>query len=110
MIFAPFRADVATMIDLSPETEALARRLAAAQSITIEDAIRQALQARARAAGVMREPKRGRDQSPGAVAARRGRIDQIVREITALPILDRRSPREIMDDLSALSSLSIAPL
>jgi hypothetical protein len=27
-------------------------------------------------------------------------MDQIVREIAAMPILDRRSPREIMDDLN----------
>jgi len=29
-------------------------------------------------------------------------MDQIVREIAAMPILDRRPPREIMDDLNAL--------
>jgi len=90
------------MINLSPEVEALARRLADAQSVTVEDAIRQALEARARAAGVMPEPSRPRDESPDAVAARRTRINQIVRDIAAMPILDPRSPREIMDDLNAL--------
>lgn len=91
------------MINLSQEIEALARRLADAQSVTIEDAIRQALEARAHAAGVMLvEPGRPRDQSPEAAAARRARIEQIVREIADMPILDRRSPREIMDDLNAI--------
>lgn len=90
------------LINLSQETEALAQRLAAAQSITIEDAIRQALEARARAAGVMPGLGQQRDQSPGAVSARRARIDEIVREIATMSILDRRSPREIMDDLNAV--------
>jgi antitoxin VapB len=89
------------MIDLSQETEALARRLADAQHVTVEDAIRRALEASARAAGVVIEPARPREQSPDAVATRRARMDRIVREIAAMPILDRRSPREIMDDLNA---------
>jgi antitoxin VapB len=90
------------MISLSQETEALARRLADAQHVTIEDAIRRALEASAHAAGVVPEPGRPRDQSPEAAATRRARMDQIVREIAAMPILDRRSPREIVDDLNAL--------
>jgi antitoxin VapB len=90
------------MIDLSQETEALARRLADAQSITIEDAIRQALEARARATGVMPVLGQQRDQSHGAVSARRARMNEIVREIATMPILDPRSPREIMDDLNAV--------
>ena len=90
------------MINLSPEVEALVRRLADAESVPVEDAIRQALEARARAIGVMPEQSRQRDSSPEAVAGRRARIDRIVREIAAMPILDRRSPREIMDDLNAL--------
>jgi antitoxin VapB len=77
------------MINLSQETEALAKRLAAAQRLSVEDAIRQALEACARAAGVLQERQRRRDQSPGA-------------EIAAMPILDPRSPNEIMDDLNAL--------
>jgi antitoxin VapB len=90
------------MVNLSQETEALARRLADAQHVSIEDAIKRALEASARAAGVGPEPGRPRDRSPEAVAARRARMDQIAREIAAMPILDRRSPREIMDDLNAL--------
>lgn len=90
------------MIELSQEIEALARRLADAQSVSVEDAVRQALEARARAAGIVPEPRRRRDQSPKAAAVRRTRIDEIVREIAAMPVLDRRSPREIMDDLNAV--------
>jgi antitoxin VapB len=90
------------MIKLSRETEALARRLADAQSVSIEDAVRQALEARARDAGLVPEPRGPRDRSPEVVAARRARIDQMVRDIAAMPILDRRSPREIMDDLNAV--------
>ena len=40
------------MLDLSQETEALARRLAAAQRLSIDEAIRQALEERARSAGL----------------------------------------------------------
>jgi hypothetical protein len=40
------------MLDLSQETEALARRLAAAQSLSVEEAVRQALEERARKAGL----------------------------------------------------------
>ena len=92
------------MIDLSQETEALARRLAAAQSVSVDDAVRQALEARAAAAGILPAPRRPRDQSPEATTARRVRVDRIVREIAAMPVLDPRSPREIMaeegDDLA----------
>lgn len=90
------------MINLSQKTAALTRRLPDAQRVTIEDAIRRALEAHAHAAGAVPEPGRPRDHPPEAAAARRTRMDQIVREIAAMPILDRRSPREIMDDLNAL--------
>lgn len=87
------------MISLSQETEALAKRLAAAQSLSVEDAIRQALEARAR---VLPELQRRRDQSPAAIAARQASVNRIVTEIAAMPILDPRSSREIIDDLNAL--------
>jgi antitoxin VapB len=90
------------MINLSQETEALAKRLAAAQSLSVEDAIRLALEEKARAVGVVTEPRRPRDQSPAAVAARIERTNRFVAELAAMPILDPRSPREIMDDLNAL--------
>jgi antitoxin VapB len=90
------------MINLPQETEALARRLADARHVSIEDAIQRALAASAHAAGVMPEPGRPRDRSAKAVATRRARMDRIVGEIASMPIRDRRSPREIMDDLNAV--------
>jgi antitoxin VapB len=89
------------MINLSQETEALAKRLAETQSLSVEDAIRLALEEKARAAGVVMEPRRPRDQSPEAIAARRARTNRFVAELAAMPVLDPRSPHEIMDDLNA---------
>ena len=68
----------------------------------VEDAIRLALEEKARAAGVVMEPRHPRDQSPEAIAARHARTDRFVAELAAMPVLDPRSPREIMDDLNAL--------
>jgi antitoxin VapB len=85
-----------SMIDLSQETETLARRLAEAQHISLDDAVREALEERARAKGVTLEARRPR---------RRLTVDQILAvgdEIAAMPLLDTRSPREIMDDINAL--------
>lgn len=88
------------MISLSDETEVLARRLAEAQRLTVEDVVRQALEARAQETGLLPESGRPRDRSPEALVERRARLDRIVREIAAMPVLDARSPREIMDDLN----------
>ena len=90
------------MINLSRETEALAQRLADVQRVTVEDAVRQALEARANAAGITICAGPTRDGSPKAIAARRARVSQIVQEIAAKPVLDRRSQSEIIDDLNAL--------
>ena len=90
------------MIIVSPETEALARRLADAQSISVEDAVARALEASARAAGVLPEPRQPRDLSPEAVARRNAAMERIARKIAAMPVRDPRSPEEIMDDLNRL--------
>jgi antitoxin VapB len=84
------------MIDLSRETEALAKQIAAARSISVDEAIRQALQAMASDEGAPR------DRSRAAIAARVSEVDRIVAELTALPLLDRRDPHVIADDLDAL--------
>jgi hypothetical protein len=63
------------------------------------------LEEKARAAGIAIEAERARDQSPEAVAARTNRF---VAGLAAMPILDPRSPRDIMDNLDALSSPSTA--
>ena len=90
------------MLDLSQETEALAARLAAARRLSVDEAIRQALEAWAQVAGILQEPQKRRDQSPAAIAKRKASIDRIVADIATLPVLDPRSPKEIMDDLNAL--------
>ena len=84
------------MINLSQEAEALAQRLAVAQRLSVEAAIQRALEAHARASGI--EPEL---MSP----RRRMTVEQMLAfgsEIAAMPILDPRSPNEIMDDLNAL--------
>jgi antitoxin VapB len=90
------------MIDLSQETETLARRVADVRRVTVDAAVRQALEASAYAAGVLPEPIRPRDLSSEAVAMRRQRVERIVGEIAAMPILDKRTPHEIMGDLNGL--------
>ncbi len=50
------------MLHLPQETEALARRLAAAQSLSVEEAVRQALEERARFAGLALTGARGERQ------------------------------------------------
>ena len=81
------------MINLSQETEALAARLAAAKRISAGEAIRQALEAELRAMGAEARPRR------------RMTVEQmraLGAEIAALPLLDPRSPAEIIEDLNAL--------
>jgi antitoxin VapB len=88
------------MINLSQETEALAQRIALAKRVPVDDAIRAALTARAE--GIALEALRPRDQSPEAVASRRARIDEIAREVAALPLLDARPTQELIDELNEL--------
>ena len=87
------------MISLSHETETLARRIAQAQRLCVDDAIRRALEAQARVAGFPQGP---RDLSPQAVAARRARTDRLVAEFAAMPVLDPRPVRELIEELNAL--------
>ena len=86
------------MIDLSQETEALARRLADARHAPVDTVIRDALAAAARGSPLI-DPHRTRDASPEAVARRRASLDSFVEKLAALPVLDNRSPQEIIDDL-----------
>jgi antitoxin VapB len=92
------------MLDLSQETEALARRLAAAQRVSIDEAIRQALEERARSAGValVPEQEKPRGRSPEDIAARRASLERFAAGIAALPVLDPRSVEEIVGDINAL--------
>jgi antitoxin VapB len=89
------------MINLPQETEALAQRLALAKRISVEEVIRLALEDKVRTEGIAPEPGQARDPSPTAVAARRARTDRLVATLAAMPVLDRRSACDIMDDLNA---------
>jgi hypothetical protein len=42
-----------------------------------------------------------RDTCPKAIAVRRARTDRLVAALAAMPVLDRRSPHDIMDELNA---------
>ncbi len=86
------------MIALSKDSEALARRLAEAKHLPVQDVIKQALEASARSAGVSREPFEP-SRLAETTAARKASIARIVAQVKALPILDPRSPQEIMDEL-----------
>ncbi len=90
------------MISLSQETEALAQRIAQAKRVAVDDAIRGALEDKARAEGIALEMRRPRDTSPEARAARIARFEEIAQAVAALPVLDPRPTQEIIDDLNAL--------
>jgi antitoxin VapB len=93
---------ISAMINLTKETEDLAKRLAVMRHLSVDVAIRQALEESARAAGIAADLQGERDRSPEAVSARRARIDRLVAEIAALPVRDPRSQKEIADDLNTL--------
>jgi hypothetical protein len=90
-----------SMIQLSRKTEALARKLAASQGISAEDAVKQAVERSARELGVPVEVER-RELSDAAIAARRARMERIAAEIASMPVLDPRPVDDIVDDLNAL--------
>jgi antitoxin VapB len=83
------------MITLSDETETLAKRIAGAQRVSVDEAIRDALEQVARTRHLdVETPQPGR---------RRMSIEEMLAvgdEIAAMPLLDTRSPQEIMDDLN----------
>ena len=83
------------MLQLSQDTEQLARRVAARVGRKPEDLIRAALEREAKALGVSDELPAKRRMTAAEMLA-------LGREIAALPILDPRSPKEIADDLNDL--------
>jgi hypothetical protein len=90
------------MISLSQEAETLAKKLADMQSVSVEDAIRQAIEQRARSTGILSQARRPRDMSPEAIALRRQRGEAIIDRIAAMPVNDSRPLNEIIDDLNAV--------
>jgi antitoxin VapB len=89
------------MIDLSQETETLARRLADARHVTVDTVIRDALAATARGSPLI-DPRRTRDASPEAIERRRAALRGMRETIAALPVLDNRPVQDIVDDINAL--------
>ncbi len=80
------------MIHLSREAEALAKQLAAARGVSIDEAVKLALEESARAAGLTRFRRRLSADEMLAVGE----------EIAAMPLLDSRAPQKIMDDINAI--------
>jgi antitoxin VapB len=81
------------MTSLPPETEALARRVAERRGKTLEDVLKAAVETEARLAGIVvteaAKPRRDIDLD---------RIRAITRRIASQPLLDPRTPREILAD------------
>ena len=77
---------------------ALARKLADEWRLSVDQTVREALQARQCAPPV----PRGQALSAEMIETRKTTIRRIVAEIAALPELDTRSIREIRDDLNPL--------
>lgn len=86
------------MLDLTPETEALARRIAVEKPLSVEVVVRGALEARE---GLPAKSK-PKDMFSDAVTLRKPQIERIVEDIAALPILDDRPLADLIDDLNAL--------
>jgi hypothetical protein len=89
------------MIQLSRQTEALARKLAASQGISAEDAVERAVERSAREAGMAVDSER-RELTDTAIAARKARMRRIAAEIDSMAVLDFRSVEDMVDDLNAL--------
>lgn len=81
------------MITLSPETERLARLVAAHRGKTPEEILKESVEAEARIAGIA-IAKSATPRKEIDVA----RVRDIARRITSRPLLDKRSPREIRDE------------
>lgn len=83
------------MLQIAHDTELLARKVAARLGRKPEDVIRAAVEREAKALGVA-------DDQP---ARKRMTVEEMLAmgdRVRALPLLDPRSPKEIMDDLNDL--------
>ncbi len=114
--FSPFHAKLVAMVNLSQETETLARRLADAQRVTIEAAIRRALEASAQPpascrnlAGRMTDP-RGRRHASRTDGSRSCAKSRPCRFSTGVPARDhgRHQRSMIVVDSSALIAILFA--
>lgn len=84
------------MLRLTQDTERLARQIAARMGRQPEEAIRTVLEREAKALGVPTEAAPPRKRMTAAEMLAFGE------RMTALPLLDARSPQEIADDLNQL--------
>lgn len=82
-----------TMLQLTEDTERLARQVAARMGRQPEEAIRTVLEREAKALGVPTEPPTNKRMTVEQMLA-------LGDKMTALPLLDPRSPQEIADDLN----------
>jgi antitoxin VapB len=80
-----------TTLHVDPETERLAHRVAQAKGKPVAMVVRDAIEASAREAGVLV----GRPTALGA-ADKRQRLQEISERSAARPILDSRTPEEIV--------------
>lgn len=82
-------------MNISQKALRLAERLATLRGVPVTRVVEQAIEESARAVGIGPERERPRRRmSSEAMLA-------VGAEIAAMPLLDKRSPREIMDDLNA---------
>ena len=81
------------MIALSPETEQLARLVAAHSGKTPEDVLKQGVETEARIAGIAVAEAGGTRKEIDM-----GRVREIVHHVTSAPLLDRRTAKEILDE------------
>ena len=79
------------MIELSDEIEALAQKLAEARGVSVEDAVAEAIEQSA--SRTILSPRRRMTVAE---------MLAVGDEIAALPLLDPRSPKELMEDVNAL--------
>jgi antitoxin VapB len=81
------------MITLPPETEQLARLVAARSGKTPEDVLKQGVEMEARIAGVAiaesAKPRKEIDVE---------RVREIARDVSSAPLRDTRTPNEILDE------------
>lgn len=81
------------MIPLSAETEELARRLAEHNGKTPEQVVEEAIEAKARVAGIVASASEGSRKIVDL-----DRVGEIVRRVSGRPLRDRRPARDILDE------------
>lgn len=83
------------MLQIAHDTEQLARKVAARLGRKPEDVIRAAIEREAKALGVT-------DEAPAHKRMTAAEILEFGKRAAARPVLDPRSPQEIVDDINAL--------